>query len=148
MMSYQGKWGRAEVVGEQIQKDPAYRIAMANISSPRRTVDKADAQLKLAAWCDQKGLKAQAQTHYEQVIQLDPTRLGLEAPWFQETGEPLGQARSGRRGEAGGRTTKTGRQALEAHHREDSGRPAEQGCGAANRAEQHWLISTIREPYP
>ncbi len=30
--------------------------------------------MKLAAWCEQKGLKAQAQTHYEQVIQLDPTR--------------------------------------------------------------------------
>ena len=39
-----------------------------------RTADKADAQLKLAAWCEQKGLKAQALTHYEQVIQLDPTR--------------------------------------------------------------------------
>ena len=75
MVSYQGKWGRAEVVGEQIQKDPAYRIAMREYLDRRaRTADKADAQLKLATWCDQKGLKAQAQTHYEQVVQLDPTR--------------------------------------------------------------------------
>jgi Pretoxin HINT domain len=79
MVSYQGKWGRVEVVGEQIQKDPAYRIAMREYLDRRaRTADKADAQLKLAAWCDQKGLKAQAATHYEQVIQLDPTR---ETAW-------------------------------------------------------------------
>ena len=79
MVSYQGKWGRPEVVGEQVQKDPAYRIAMREYLDRRaRTADKADAQLKLAAWCDQKGLKAQALTHYEQVIQLDPTR---ETAW-------------------------------------------------------------------
>jgi tetratricopeptide (TPR) repeat protein len=75
MVSYQGKWGRPEVVGPQVQNDPAYRDAIREYLDRRpRTADKADAQLKLAAWCEQKGLKAQAQTHYEQVIQLDPTR--------------------------------------------------------------------------
>jgi tetratricopeptide (TPR) repeat protein len=75
MLSYQGKWARPEVVGPQIQNDPAYRDAIREYLERRpRTADKADAQLKLAAWCEQKGLKAQALTHYEQVIQLDPTR--------------------------------------------------------------------------
>ena len=75
MVSYQGKWGRPEVVGPQIQNDPAYRDAIREYLERRpRTADKADAQLKLAAWCEQKGLKAQALTHYEQVIELDPTR--------------------------------------------------------------------------
>ena len=75
MVSYQGKWGRPEVVGPQIQSDPAYRDAIREYLDRRpRTPDKVDAQLKLAAWCEQKGLKAQALTHYEQVLQLDPTR--------------------------------------------------------------------------
>lgn len=79
MVSYQGKWGRPEVVGERIQKDPVYHQSIREYLDRRaRTADKADAQLKLAAWCDQKGLKAQAQTHYEQAIQLDPNR---ETAW-------------------------------------------------------------------
>jgi tetratricopeptide (TPR) repeat protein len=79
MVSYQGKWGRPDVVGPQVQNDPAYRDAIREYLDRRaRTANKADAQLKLAAWCEQKGLKTQAVTHYEQVIQLDPTR---DAAW-------------------------------------------------------------------
>ena len=58
MISHQGKWGRPEVVGEQIDHDPAYREAIREYLERRAdTADKADAQLKLATWCDQKGLK-------------------------------------------------------------------------------------------
>ncbi len=79
MISHQGKWGRPEVVGEQIDHDPAYREAIREYLERRaHTADKADAQLKLATWCDQKGLKAQALTHYNQAVQLDPTR---ETAW-------------------------------------------------------------------
>ena len=79
MVSYQGKWGPPGDVGLKIDRDPAYREAMREYLDRRaRTGDKADAQLKLAAWCEEKGLKPQAITHYEQVIQLDPTR---EAAW-------------------------------------------------------------------
>jgi tetratricopeptide (TPR) repeat protein len=75
MVSYQGKWGRPEVVGDQMEKDPAYREAIREYLNRRsRTADKAEAQQKLAAWCEEKGLKVQAQTHYERVLQLDPTR--------------------------------------------------------------------------
>ena len=111
MVAYQGKWGRPEVVGPQIQNDPAYRDAIREYLERRpRTADKADAQLKLAAWCEQKGLKAQALTHYEQVIRArSDARHGLEAPRFQEAGEPLGQGRSSRGREAGSRTAEASR---------------------------------------
>jgi tetratricopeptide (TPR) repeat protein len=79
MVAQEGKWAKPEVVGRRIEKDPAYHEAIREYLERRsRTPDKADAQLKLAAWCDQKGLKVQAKAHYEQVIELDPTR---EAAW-------------------------------------------------------------------
>ncbi len=43
-----------------------------------RTPDTADAQMKLAAWCDEKGLKDQAIAHYTAVTRFDPSR---DAAW-------------------------------------------------------------------
>jgi len=79
MVAYQGKWGRPEVVGQQIQNDPA-NLALIREYLDRRakTASKAEAQLRLAAWCDQKGLKEQALAHYNEVIRLDPSR---EVAW-------------------------------------------------------------------
>jgi hypothetical protein len=75
MVAYQGKWSRAEIAGKQIENDPSYNDAIREYLDRRaRTPDKADSQLKLAAWCEQKGLRAQALTHYEEVIRLDPGR--------------------------------------------------------------------------
>ena len=70
--------GRAEVVGANRKRSglPGRNPRIPRSSS--RTADKADSQLKLAAWWDQKGLKAQALTHYEQVIRVDPAR---DAAW-------------------------------------------------------------------
>ena len=73
MVAYQGKWGRPDVVARQVENDPTYRDAIREYLERRsRTADKADSHLKLASWCEQKGLKAQALTHYEQVTILDP----------------------------------------------------------------------------
>ncbi len=36
------------------------------------------AQSKLAAWCEEHGLKAEAYVHYAEVVRLDPRR---EAAW-------------------------------------------------------------------
>ena len=59
MVAYQGKWSRAEVAGTLIENDPAYRDAIREYLDRRaRTADKPDSQLKLAAWCDRKGLQA------------------------------------------------------------------------------------------
>jgi tetratricopeptide (TPR) repeat protein len=75
MVAYQGKWGRPDEIGTLVENDPAYRDAIREYLERRsRTADKVEAQMKLALWCDQKGLKAQALTHYEQVTLLDPTR--------------------------------------------------------------------------
>ena len=39
-----------------------------------KTPDRADAQLKLAVWCEQNGLQQQATAHFHQVLRLDPSR--------------------------------------------------------------------------
>ena len=57
-----------------MQNDPE-RQAVINEYLDRRvkTASKADAQLRLAAWCDQNGLKDQAVADYNEVIRLDPS---------------------------------------------------------------------------
>jgi tetratricopeptide (TPR) repeat protein len=75
LVAYQGKWGRPEVVGREIQNDPAYQALIREYLDRRvKTASKVEAQLRLAAWCDQKGLKEQALAHYSEVIRLDPSR--------------------------------------------------------------------------
>jgi hypothetical protein len=79
LIAYQGKWGRPDDVGKRIQDDPAYRRLIEEYLERRaQAANKADAQMKLASWCEQKGLKAQAIAHYNVVVQLDPSH---EAAW-------------------------------------------------------------------
>jgi hypothetical protein len=75
LVAYHGKWDRPDAVGRRIANDPVRR-AIINEYLDRRahTPDKADAQMKLAAWCDENGLKEQALAHYTAVTQLDPAR--------------------------------------------------------------------------
>jgi tetratricopeptide (TPR) repeat protein len=75
LVSYHGKWGRPDVIGQQIQNDPAHQAIVKEYLDRRaRAPDKADAQMKLAAWCDEKGLKEQALAHYSAVTRIDPSR--------------------------------------------------------------------------
>jgi tetratricopeptide (TPR) repeat protein len=78
-VSYSGKWGRPEDAIRAVHDDPE-RQALINEYLDRRvkTASKADAQLRLAAWCDQNGLKDQAVAHYNEVIRLDPAQ---QAAW-------------------------------------------------------------------
>ena len=79
LVADQGKWGRPDVVGEKIQNDPARRSLIREYLERRsKTAHQPDAQLKLAAWCEQNGLKEQALAHYSETIQLDPSR---ESAW-------------------------------------------------------------------
>jgi Pretoxin HINT domain len=79
LVAYQGKWDRPDVVGRQIHHEPAHQALIREYLDRRvRTPEKADAQLKLAAWCDEKGLKEQALAHYTAVTRLDPSR---ETAW-------------------------------------------------------------------
>ncbi len=75
LVSYQGKWQPAVDVEHQVQKDPSYQDVIRDYLDRRaHTPEKADAQLKLATWCRDKGLKEQARAHYSSVVRLDPSR--------------------------------------------------------------------------
>ena len=90
LVGYRGKWGSPAEVGQQIRSDPAYRDLIREYLERRaQAPHKADAQLRLAAWCEQKGLKEQAIAHYNVVVQLDPSR---EAAWRR-----LGYTKQGNR---------------------------------------------------
>jgi hypothetical protein len=79
LIAYQGKWDRPEAVGERIQNDPAHQAIVKEYLDRRaRMPDKADAHMKLAAWCAENGLHEQALAHYSVVTRLDPSR---DAAW-------------------------------------------------------------------
>jgi hypothetical protein len=89
LLSYKGKWQRPESVGNRMQQDPEYRAVLREYLDRRaRTPHKPDAQSKLAAWCEQKGLKEQAVAHYSEVIRLDPARA---AAWTHSGYKKLGR---------------------------------------------------------
>jgi hypothetical protein len=90
LVSYKGKWGRPEAIGKQIQDDPERKALLRDYFDRRaRTASKPGAQLKLAAWCEEKGLKDEAVAHYNEVLRLDPNR---ESAWRH-----LGYKKSGNR---------------------------------------------------
>ncbi len=79
LVGYHGKWDRPDVIGRQIQDDPAHQAVVREYLERRaRTPDKAESQMKLAAWCEENGLKDQALAHYSEVTHLDPSR---ETAW-------------------------------------------------------------------
>jgi hypothetical protein len=79
LVAYQGRWGRPDVVGEKIQNDPAHQAVIRDYLERRaKAAHKPDAQMKLAAWCEQNGLKEQALAHYSETTKLDPSR---ESAW-------------------------------------------------------------------
>jgi len=79
MVSYNGKWRTPEEVRDAIDRDPEARAAMQEYLERRAaTADTADAQAKLARWCEDRGLVDQATAHYKAVVRLDPSR---EAIW-------------------------------------------------------------------
>jgi tetratricopeptide (TPR) repeat protein len=79
LVAYQGKWDLPDAVGREIQDNPTHHALVREYLERRaRTPEKGDAQMKLAAWCDEKGLKEQALAHYTAVTRLDPSR---EAAW-------------------------------------------------------------------
>ncbi len=90
LVSYKGKWGRPETIGKQIQTDPERQALLREYFDRRaNTASKPDAQLRLAAWCEEKGLKDEAVAHYNEVLRLDPNR---ETAWRH-----LGYKKSGNR---------------------------------------------------
>ena len=75
LVALHGKWGTPEEVGDKIKNDPSRQALIREYLERRaRTDHKADAQMKLADWCAQNGLKEQAQAHYNEVIRIDPSK--------------------------------------------------------------------------
>jgi hypothetical protein len=71
-----GKWEKPEEVKREIERDPKYQALFREylerrIRTPQRS---ADAQLRLAAWCAEKGLSDEAMAHYHLVTRLNPSR--------------------------------------------------------------------------
>jgi hypothetical protein len=109
-----GKWERPEEVNRELSDDPGQKALMEEYLRRRaKAAEKTEDQSKLAAWCDQNGLKEQAIAHYHVVVRLDAKR---EAAW-----KHLGYKR------VGGRWVRP--EQLEAERRE----AADQG-----RANKHW----------
>jgi hypothetical protein len=76
LVSFQGQWSKPEQVEQGIQRDPKFQAAYREyldrrVGTPQKNVD---AQLRLAAWCLEKGLKDEAMVHYYAVTRLDPSR--------------------------------------------------------------------------
>ena len=79
LVSFEGKWERPEDVSREAKEDPARQTVMTEYLDRRsRAPDTAEGQFKLAAWCEQNGLKPQAAAHFQRVVRLDPSR---EAAW-------------------------------------------------------------------
>ncbi len=76
LIAFQGKWAKPDQVEKEIHEDPELQAVFREYLDRRvRTPQKnADAQLRLAAWCLEKGLKDEAMAHYNVVTRLDPSR--------------------------------------------------------------------------
>jgi tetratricopeptide (TPR) repeat protein len=76
LVAFQGKWAKPDQAEQGTDRDPRFQAVFREYLDRRiRTPQKnADAQLRLAAWCLEKGLMDQATAHYYVVTRLDPSR--------------------------------------------------------------------------
>jgi len=75
LVSEGGRWGSPEAVAARLEADSALKAKRLEYDARRaRTPSRADDHAKLAAWCEDQGLKAEAQAHYTNVTRLDPSR--------------------------------------------------------------------------
>ncbi|MDR3634745.1 MAG: polymorphic toxin-type HINT domain-containing protein [Isosphaeraceae bacterium] len=75
LVAYGGQWQRPDAVTAKISADPALTAVLADYNARRaRTPNTADAHEKLALWCEEAGLRAEAKAHWSRVVRLDPAR--------------------------------------------------------------------------
>ncbi len=75
LIEHDGRWRRPEAVAEEARADAGLAARLAEYNARRaRTPDSADAQWKLALWCEENGLRAEATAHLTAVVRLDPSR--------------------------------------------------------------------------
>ena len=76
VVAVQGRWVKTDQVEREIQSDTKSQTIFREyldrrVRTPQKNVD---AQLRLAAWCIENGLKDEARAHYFAVTRLDPSR--------------------------------------------------------------------------
>jgi hypothetical protein len=73
LVSFRDRWDRPETVAEKVKADPALAATLSEYNARReKTPDDAEAHWKLALWCEQHGLDAEATAHFTAVVRLDP----------------------------------------------------------------------------
>jgi hypothetical protein len=74
-----GAWRRPDQVAERARADAKQAAKLAEYNARRAKAAKTgDAQWKLAVWCEENGLEAEAKAHLTAVTRLEPWR---DAPW-------------------------------------------------------------------
>ena len=75
LVAFKGAWAKPDQVEQETQNDSKFQAIFREYLDRRaRTPQKADAQLRLAAWCLENGLKEEAMVHYHVVTRIDPSR--------------------------------------------------------------------------
>jgi len=110
-----GKWRKPDAVAARVKADADLSAALAEYNARRdQAANSAESQWRLALWCEEKGLRAEATAHLAAVVRLDPRR---EAAWRR----------------LGYRRQKDGRWATE-----DQLAAAHAGAEAQHKADRHW----------
>jgi Pretoxin HINT domain len=83
LVAFQGNWAKPDQVEQGIQSDPKFQTVFREyldrrVRTPQRNVD---AQLRLAAWCLENGLREEAMAHYHLVTRLDPSK---DIAWIRQ----------------------------------------------------------------
>jgi hypothetical protein len=79
LVAYHGRWQRPDAVGRSVREDAELGAVRAEYAARRDKAPRtADDQWKLALWCEENGLKPEAEAHLAAVVRIDPTR---EAAW-------------------------------------------------------------------
>ena len=77
LITYRGQWQGTDAVAARVRADDTLSGALAEYNVRRRKAARtADAQWKLAVWCEQRGLKAEATAHLVATTRLDPEHEG------------------------------------------------------------------------
>src|SRR5260370_33554880 len=67
LVAYQGQWKQPDQVARAVQDDPQIKARIQEYLGRRAKIrERAEDQWKLALWCEQNGLKEQANAHFYQ----------------------------------------------------------------------------------
>ncbi|GAC1335097.1 MAG: hypothetical protein NVSMB14_02400 [Isosphaeraceae bacterium] len=74
-IDHKGTWGRSDAIIDRVRNDAALTASLVEYNAKREKIpNTADAQWKLALWCEKKGLEPEARAHLTVVTRLSPRR--------------------------------------------------------------------------